>query len=256
MTNQYVSGLTIGLLLTTFCTLFVTMSTPAYAGPKDMNPQKSAPPELNRMQPDQLPTPFSAEQIRDFCKNGRKIMMLIEVPGKAPMLQVTDFANSTDEIASLTSYNMDLKGTLIGEKQTSQKSWKDLQAHAAFPAVLATVRSDMMQLSIGKYDCWFYTMTEEKDGKKEINSLWFAKDLPGPPILYRKKIDGTIALTMSMVKTGLEKPTAPAKPAPTPTHTQTEQTPPAQPTVQQPEQTSAKPPADPQPIQTPTTNEE
>ena len=42
------------------------------------------PPDSHRLQPDHLPTPFSADQIRDACQVGRLIRIRMEVPSAPP----------------------------------------------------------------------------------------------------------------------------------------------------------------------------
>jgi hypothetical protein len=158
-------------------------------------------PESNRMKPDHLPTPFTAEQIRESCK-GRKIKLLSETPGKPNSYQVFEFRQGDAEKADFDVSLLDAQGKQMGQKQPVQPPWKALQGHASYPKATTTLTREKKTTSAGAFDCWLYTTTETKEGKTHVSRFWFARSMPGPPILLTTEIDGKIAFKMTMVETG------------------------------------------------------
>ena len=74
-------------------------------------------------------------------------------------------------------------------------TWRELQAHASFPAERTTIESERIETAIGELDCLRYTV---RDGTTEV-VFWFARDLPGMPIQYLTREDGRVVSTVSVV---------------------------------------------------------
>ena len=163
-------------------------------------PQIEALPETNRMRPDHLPTPFSAEEIRRGCPAGRMIKFLIETPDKPISYQVFDFKEGTEESAHFEAYTLDENGNVIGPKNNATLKWTDLQAHASYAKKNTTVNREFKTIASGTFDCWQYTMTTEDHGKTKESRYWFAIALPGPPILVRETIDGKEIFKMTQCR--------------------------------------------------------
>jgi hypothetical protein len=173
--------------------------------PGQMVAADKQPPAANRMKPDHAPTPFSADEIRNGSPRGRKIVYQVEMLGKPYFFQTIEFtsANPDDVVFETVTKGMD--GKRVGKKQMSVGKWPDLQSHASFPASQTVITSESLTTPAGTFDCWLYTITNEKDGKTNIKRFWFAKKLPGPPISYEEKTDGKIVYKLTMLKTGMEK---------------------------------------------------
>ena len=158
-------------------------------------------PDSNRMKPDHLPTPYTAEQIRDFSKN-RKIKFLMETPGKPKTYQVFEFREGDAEKSDMDGYMLNADGKLVGKKQTARANWTELQAHASYPEKNTSLSRDSKTTKGGTFDCWLYTTAAEKEGKKMITRAWFARSMPGPPVLLIQELDGKTVFKMTMVETG------------------------------------------------------
>lgn len=158
-------------------------------------------PDSNRMKPGYLPTPYTAEQIRDFSKN-RKIKFLMETPGKPNTYQIFEFREGTAEKSDMDGYMLDTEGKLIGKKQTVSAAWKELQAHASYPEKNTLLSRDKVKTVAGAFDCWLYTHTSEKEGKTMVNRTWFAVSMPGPPVLMISQVEGQTVFKLTMVETG------------------------------------------------------
>jgi hypothetical protein len=79
-------------------------------------------------------------------------------------------------------------------------TWRELQAHASFPADHTTIVAETIETGIGPLDCLRYTVRE---GTTE-EVFWFAKDLPGMPIRYATREDGQVVTTVTVVANTLE----------------------------------------------------
>lgn len=147
------------------------------------------PPESHRLQPDHLPTPFSAAQIRDGCPAGRTIRMQEETPGQASTFRRIRFTHVDEETAVQEFQATDEDGRPIGEPTLRDSTWLDLQRHASQPADATTVEEVPMTLPFGDFDCWLYTVRAPGGELR----FWFAKELPGMPVQVEEWIDGSLA---------------------------------------------------------------
>ncbi len=158
------------------------------------------PPDGNRMKKDHAPTPFTAEEIRLGCPDGRKTKYKIEIPGKPFHYQITTFVNATPETAGFEMTTLDKDGNTIGQMQTATATWSELQTHASFPQSRTKIENASYTTAAGAFDCWYYHVTGEKDGKPVISKYYFAKKLPGPPIYFIQETDGSPTFTMTLVE--------------------------------------------------------
>jgi len=137
------------------------------------------PPESHRLQPDHLPTPFSAEQIRDYNRPGRTMHLRTEVPGEKPSYRVIRFVEVDADGAVQEHWAADEIGEPIGELVRRRTTWIGFQYHASQPRDLTTVDELELELPFGRFDCWRYTVRGENE---DSTIFWFAKELPGMPV--------------------------------------------------------------------------
>jgi hypothetical protein len=147
------------------------------------------PPESHRLQPDHLPTPFSAAQIREGCPAGRTIRLREEVSGQQATYRRIRFTRVDDETAVHEVQVTDEVGMPIGEPTVGDSTWLDLQRHASQPADATSVQEVALALPFGNFDCWLYTV-RTPDGDLRF---WFARDLPGMPVQVEEWVEGSLA---------------------------------------------------------------
>jgi hypothetical protein len=145
--------------------------------------------------PGHAPTPFTAEEIRAGCPTGRTIRLRVHVEGETPFHRVSRFLECDGSGATLERSRLSLDGSLLAEPDVDRVSWRDLQAHASFPANDTTIGPERIETAIGELDCLRYTV---RDGATE-EVFWFAKDLPGMPIQYLTRTEGRVVMTVSVV---------------------------------------------------------
>jgi hypothetical protein len=159
----------------------------------------SLPPESHRLQPDHLPTPFSAEQIREGCPAGRTILMREETPGEATSFRRIRFTQVDEEMAAQVFQATDADGRPIGEPSVRRSTWLELQRHASQPGETATVEEVLLTLPLGVFDCWLYTVRAPGGELR----FWFAKELPGMPVQVEEWTDGSLAGRSVMIASDL-----------------------------------------------------
>jgi hypothetical protein len=145
------------------------------------------PPESHRLHADHLPTPFSAEQIRDGAA-GRLIRMREEVPGEAPTFRRIRFIEVDADGAVQEFQATDADGSPIGEPSLRRSTWLDLQRHASQRADATTVEEVALTTPLGTVDCWLYTV---RAPDVELR-FWFARQLPGMPVQVEEWVDGAL----------------------------------------------------------------
>lgn len=160
----------------------------------------SMPPKENKLKADHAPTPFSAEEIRRGCPEGRKSIFKIEMTGRDVVFMNWEFTKVDEENAVFSSFNTNAQGEKLGEIQTEKVPWKVLQGHASFSAADTTITVVPLTLEGKNYQCWLYEVRGIHEGKEMLNKFWFAQTIPGPPVLTERYIEGTKVMTMTMVK--------------------------------------------------------
>ena len=149
----------------------------------------------NRMKEDHAPTPFTSKEIAKVCSTGLELKYKIEEQGKPPVYQITWFTNSDFKGSDFEVTTTDLDGNVLEEKQ-AHATWQALQSHASFPEKDCVITLETLKLDCGKFNCWLYTVK----GKDSVSRLWFARNLPGPPILYEQFRNGKLTFRMTLIR--------------------------------------------------------
>lgn len=132
-----------------------------------------------RLRDTDLPTPFSAEEIRRACPNGHTVETVTEEFGVVSGRRRTTFFDVDSTGATMRLVALDAGGDEDGDATSRRVEWGDLQAHASFSADQATRVREEVDTSLGLLDCLRY---EVRRGEERM-TFWFALDHPGMPIL-------------------------------------------------------------------------
>jgi hypothetical protein len=126
-----------------------------------------------------LPTPFTAEQIRDEWVEGFRLTMrrwALNGERLERWRVVTADADGVEiEIAVV-----DAEGVVAGEPTIGRSTWQELRDHASFPAAAATRSRVSRSTALGELEGWRYTVTGPEAGM--TSELFFADSLPGAPV--------------------------------------------------------------------------
>lgn len=159
----------------------------------------SLPPDANRMQPDHLPTPFSAADIRAGCPLGRTIRLQSEAPGGEPTFRRIRFVEVDADGAVQEFQPTDREGRAIGEPICRRSSWLDLQHHASQPASTTVIDEIDLELPFGTQACWRYTVSA-RDG---CVTFWFAKGRAGMPVQVEEWVGGELVSRSVVIGDGV-----------------------------------------------------
>jgi hypothetical protein len=132
------------------------------------------------------PAPFSWEEIRAATKSGRTYRYKVEVPGKPSKERVLTFTKVDDDGAEI-----------IAGSSAKRLGWPTLQKHAEFPKDRTALREETVKLPGGKFDCMVYEVKGE-DG--EVSTYFFARNLPGAPVLFYVEQDGKRVRTTTLLQ--------------------------------------------------------
>jgi hypothetical protein len=154
------------------------------------------PPENHRLQPDHLPTPFSADDIRAASPAGRRIRIRTEGRDGTTYREVRYLTTDADG-ATQAFTPTDVEGDPIGPSVERRSRWLDLQEHASFPAGQATVEETHLDVAWGREPCWHYRVSK---GEAETR-YWFAQRYAGMPVVVESWVDGELVERREMIST-------------------------------------------------------
>ena len=141
--------------------------------------------------------PFTAKQISDATKPGRRYMFKMESKGSAPMYVETEFVRCDEEgcVANRTNYDEDRRQQ--GPANRQEATWVELRSHSRFLKAATTAGEAEVHVPAGSYDCISYTVRE---GNGTVQHYYYARNLPGPPVLAEVEMHGEIVWSMRLVE--------------------------------------------------------
>lgn len=78
--------------------------------------------------------------------------------------------------------------TITSDGQAHRVTWRDLQAHASFPAESTAIANETISTPLGELECLRYVTTRD-DG---THTFWFDTARPGMPVSHKLERDGEI----------------------------------------------------------------
>lgn len=147
-----------------------------------------------------LPRPFTALQLHDAFPAGTRIRFLVDQPGQPQIEERSTFLDCTAESTTVATEDR-VAGADAPEVGHTTYTWTELMNHAAFPAAATHRFSGVITVPVGRFDAWVYEVTAPgDDGVPELSRYWFAKTMPGPPVLYTVEREGKETLRLQLVE--------------------------------------------------------
>ena len=144
-----------------------------------------------------LPTPYTAEQIRDAWTPGFAVWTEITT-SEGTQRSVTTVASWSSARANVCERSTDESDRPIGPKQCSDVTWEELRLQASFPAESASRSRATETTPLGELEGWLYEIElTREDGTIEF---FFADTTPGPPAAMRHLSQGNPMLEMIQTK--------------------------------------------------------
>ena len=148
------------------------------------------------MDEDHAPTPYTADQIREQCRDGYVVRHRIEQGGKTSV-STTRFEKGDLEGCTVVHEERSLDGTLL--RSTEQRDfWKDMRAHASFKSANTTIESWLGDTWLGPRYGWLYTV-RDADNPASVQRFVFLHDLAGPPVEMVVEMDGRVVYRMTAI---------------------------------------------------------
>jgi hypothetical protein len=145
--------------------------------------------------PDLLPTPFTADEIRDGCPAGRQTRVRVETTGEAPYERVSRFVDCDETGATIERSSVTADGRPLEQPQPARTSWADFQAHAGFPRERTTVARDVIETPLGRLECLRYAVQQGP----ATETFWFDTSRPGMPVRVVEERDGRVVDAWTMI---------------------------------------------------------
>lgn len=147
------------------------------------------------------PTPYTAEQIRAACPTGLRIVYLMDILKEGRNKHIFAFDECDEKGTRFTLVQTTEEGQVSDMGRSERRSWADLQRHASTPKAQTTVATETITVPGGTFPCMRYTVKRLDPERGEIaDTLWFAYELPGPPIRWTKSIAGEQILEMTLLE--------------------------------------------------------
>jgi hypothetical protein len=146
--------------------------------------------------PGTLPTPFTADDIRDGSPVGKTIRLLIEVEGQEPIVRVNLWIECDADGATVEKTRFSSAGDQLGPSETERSTWLELQTHASFRADVTTMERERIETPLGSLDCVRYTVV---DGTS-VDTFWFWPSAPGMPVKYTSSEGGRVTSSVTMIE--------------------------------------------------------
>ncbi len=145
---------------------------------------------------DVLPTPYTAEQIRDTWREGMTLVTRVTTP-KGITTSKTEVVGWTEEGVTLTDQALDANGAPKGEPAQITATWEELRDHASFSAAEAQRERATIQTPLGELSGWRYVHARP-DGARAM--FFFADDYPGAPVVYSERRTGLLVMRSEQIE--------------------------------------------------------
>lgn len=150
---------------------------------------------------DSAPTPYTAEQIRDAFPAGTQVRFTLTMPDGATMISAMEFTAVDAEGATYRHAMLTASGEELSPPEESRAAWTELRDHAKFPLESTRVEEVSVTTALGTFDAWLYTVQADEEGfGPTTQRYWFAKEMPGPPVLLTVEAGGAEVQRMEMIE--------------------------------------------------------
>ena len=124
--------------------------------------------------------------------------MRFEQAGQPPVVQRTTFESVTDDGCTYRTATLADDGTVVREDGPATATWRELSDHARFPSSRTARSESRVNTPAGEFDVWLYEVDSEQEGAP-VQRFFFAKNLPGPPVLLEVEHNGQVVTRMVLV---------------------------------------------------------
>ena len=142
--------------------------------------------------------PYTAEQIRDATRMGRTYTFLMQELDKPDTYMRLAFIEVSDDGATIERTILGADGKAEQGTMRVESTWDELVAHASYPAASTDITEETVDTPAGSFECFVYSVTVDSADGKLWTHVYFAKSMPGAPVLLIVEIDGRWSSTMTL----------------------------------------------------------
>lgn len=142
-----------------------------------------------------LPTPFTAEEIRSNSEPGRTVRALVTRGGETSV-RVTRSVSVEADGWEYEVWTEAPDGRRLSDPELGRSTWLELQGHASMPAATTRIDEETIDLPAGRFDCLRYTRA---DGEA-VDTFWFARSEPGAPVRFENRIGGELVFSFTTIE--------------------------------------------------------
>ena len=157
--------------------------------------------EERTLEEGKAPTPYTEAQIRKACPSGRVSVFEIEAAGGYVVRKRYRFLDADEQGVTI---EVTVEDTGEQPVRKSRATWRELRAHASFPAESTEISERSVTTPAGTFDCLHYVVKTEEAGKSVVKTFDFARELPGMPIRMVAEFDGKQVQAMTLVSQSVE----------------------------------------------------
>lgn len=151
----------------------------ACEGPPPAPPESPPPPAAATA--DYLPTPYTAEQIREEWIPGFTLEMERATPEQETRERWTVIEADETEV-TIAFEQLDEQRQPRGDPRVETASWVELRDHARFPAASGARREKVTRTTaLGSFEGWLYTVPDGEHAT--VSEFFFGSETPGAPLL-------------------------------------------------------------------------
>jgi hypothetical protein len=145
-----------------------------------------------------LPTPYTAEQIREAWQPGFRVEMRTTQAGAESRSRMT-VISATPESALIRSEEIAASGAASAPPADVTATFSQLRDHALFDATRARRERAECRSQLGAMPGWRYVTT---DPGGAVLTMCFADATPGPPVEFETSRDGALLSRTEHVRYG------------------------------------------------------
>lgn len=147
------------------------------------------------------PRPYTADQIRGAFPVGASMVYRIEALGQPTVDKTTSVTAADDTHVTMAFAAKTLAGQPVPGDGPKVFTWTELMEHATFAAA-DTVRTEAeVDVPAGHFAVWHYVVHGKgDDGGADVETYDFAKELPGPPVLFTIEEGGERGFAMTLLE--------------------------------------------------------
>jgi hypothetical protein len=146
-----------------------------------------------------LPTPFTADQVRDGMPVGTELRFRLEAVGKPDTVSEWSVRGNSADAATIAFRDLSAEGT-PAEWVERSSTWTELQAHASFAPGTATRERGTFDTAAGRFEGWRYEVRSTDEGLVVVETYEFADALPGPPVRMTTRRGGEQVQAMVLLR--------------------------------------------------------